>query len=234
MKIAAGLMALLFAASSNPALADMTATYAAPGNAFAMTVEIATSGDIRVSTSNPNSYFVWHDGHSYMVQATFNGPAVMRMEDVGAVMVEQMKKLTSGMGMPKDKDFPIMGLTKGPEVEIRGRRGTAYYMGSETKHQPAERPAVVISSDPTLAPLGAAMSLEFEMSNTIMGKVLGGHSPFAEMTTVLKSGAPLQFAGAELDTVKNDPIAESRFSLPATPLSIDKVRENMGATSPQD
>jgi hypothetical protein len=79
-------LALLLALSASPAFADMTANYVGPNNAMTMKIEIASNGDIHGETSNPNMYFITRDGHGYLVQASFDGPAVMRVEDVGAVM----------------------------------------------------------------------------------------------------------------------------------------------------
>jgi hypothetical protein len=127
---------------------------------------------------------------------------------------------------------PGFELVKGATVTIRGRQGTAYYMGSEAKRPPAERPTLVISTDPALAPLASALQGQFEISIALMGKVFGDDDPFKTMQAVLKTGAPLVLTGMELDRVSNEPIPASRFALPAEPLSIEGVRKNLGAPSP--
>lgn len=215
-----------------PAFADLTANYVGLNNAITMKIEIASNGDVRGETSNPNSYFITHEGHGYLIQASFNGPAVMRVEDVSAVMAEQMKRLMPKMPADAAKNFPAFDLAKGSVVTIRGRPGVAYYMGTQASHAPTEKPTVVISTDPALAPLGAAMEHQFEMSMAAMGQMFGDANPFAGVLAVLKLGAPLVFTGMELDSISYDPIPASRFSLPAEPLTIDGVRQNMGAPKP--
>ncbi|QCB43183.1 hypothetical protein E5673_13945 [Sphingomonas sp. PAMC26645] len=144
-----------------------------------MKVEIAANGNIRGTTSNPNSYFITRAGHGYMVQASFKGPAVMRMEDISIVMAEQMKRLMPDMPHGAADQAPSLDLTKGGVVSVRGRKGTAYYMGKTIKHSAAEQPFIVISVDPAITPLGIAMQHQFAMSVEAMGQIFGKSNPFA-------------------------------------------------------
>ena len=214
---------------STPAAADLTANYVGPNSAITMKIEVAANGDVRGAPSNPNSYFITHDGHGYMVQASFNGPVVMRIEDVTTVLAEQMRRLAPDGPPGIVGHAPAIPLSRGGTVTIRGRQGTAYYMGDNGRHAPAEQPFVVISTDPALAPLGVAMEHQFAMSADGMGQIVPGEHPFANVLAVLRSGAPLVFTGMELDSISTDPIPVARFALPAEPLSLDGVRANMGA-----
>ncbi|MDH7974375.1 hypothetical protein QH494_19470 [Sphingomonas sp. AR_OL41] len=225
------LFALWLAALGSPVFADTTANYVGPNAAITMKVEIASNGDVRGATSNPNSYFITRDGQGYMIQASFNGPAVMRVQDMATVMAEQMKKMMPNMPAGAGKDAPAFDLVKGGTVTIRGRQGTAYYMGKSANGALIGPPIVVISNDPALAPIGAAMQRQFDMSLAMMGHIFGAANPFKSMQEILKSGTPLVFTGMELDTVNNEPIPTSRFDLPAQPLTLDGVRKNMGAAA---
>jgi hypothetical protein len=221
--------ALILAAVSKPAFADMTANYVGPNNVFTMKIEIAANGDIRGTTSNPNSYFITRGGHGYMVQASFNGPTVMRMEDISVVMTEQMKRIMPNMPSSIEDRPPSFDLNKGGIVTVRGRQGIAYYLGNAKTHSANEQPVIVISNDAKLAPLGVAMQRQFAMSAEAMSGVFGKSNPFAQLQGALKDGAPLVFTGMELDTVNTDPIPAAEFALPASPLSIEDVRKNLGA-----
>jgi len=229
MKLMLRSIAVSLVAINAQASADVTANYVGPNAALTMKVEVASNGDVRGGTSNPNSYFITRDGHGYVVQASFNGPAVMRLEDMAIVMAEQMKKLMPQMPADADKDSPAFALTKGGIVTIRGRQGTAYYMGKISK-SPMEKPVIVISDDPKLAPLGVAMQHQFDMSIGMMGPMFGKANPFKAMQDILKTGAPLVFSGMELDTINTDPIPAAHFVLPAEPLTLEGVRKNMGAS----
>lgn len=226
IKVSGAIGLLAFA---TPALADMTANYIGPNGAMTMKIEVASNGDMRGQTGAPNAYFITRDGHGYMIQATFDGPAVMRVEDMATVMAEQMKKMMPNMPPPNGKDAPSFALAKGGEVTIRGRKGIAYYMGVAKDGKPIGDPIVVISTDPDLAPIGVAMASQFNMSVAMMGQVLGDASPWKGMQDVLKTGAPIVFTGLQLATVNHDLIPAARFVLPAEPLKIDDVRKTMGA-----
>jgi hypothetical protein len=51
------------------------------------------------------------------------------------------------------------------------------------------------------------------------------------MVDVLKEGAPLRYAGAELTSVDDDPIPASRFDLPSPPESRAQIRKRIEATA---
>ena len=64
------------------------------------------------------------------------------------------------------------------------------------------------------------------MSMTMMAQSMGTAAA-KPMQDVLKTGAPIVFTGAELQTVSYDPIPASHFDLPAKPASLDEVRKQM-------
>jgi hypothetical protein len=227
MKFVVGSLALFVVAFSTPAFADITANYVGATSADTMKIEIASNGDVRGDISNQNSYFITRDGHGYVVEASANGPVVMRVEDIVAVMAEQTKKLPE-MPADVDKIMPAFALVKGEQVTIRGRQGIAYYMGSRSS---TDRPTLVISGDPALAPLQIALDRQYDMSIEMMGHLLGTANPFSSMEDVLKTGAPLVFIGMELDTINDDPIPAARFALPAAPVSLDEVRKSLGVAA---
>lgn len=122
MKFVVQLSAISLLALGAPASADITGNYIGPNNAMTMKIEVASNGDVRGATSSPNSYFITRGGQGYVVQASFDGPAVMRVEDMATVMAEQMKKMMPNM--PADgKDAPAFELVKGGVLTIRGRQG---------------------------------------------------------------------------------------------------------------
>jgi hypothetical protein len=228
MKMLASCFLLVGVAS--PALADLTAKYAKPGTSFAMTVEIASNGNMRGDAGQPGMSFITRDGHGYFLKSTPAGTDVMRVEDMGEVMSEQMAKLDPQFRAEMQQHAPVIKLVDKGTMTINGRTGTAYFMQAENGSlTPA--PWAVISKDPALAPLGSAMIHQFEMSMATMSATTGT-APFANMLAVLKTGAPISFAGADLQSVDASPIPASRFELPRKPESLDRVRQLMSPTPP--
>jgi len=228
MKLLASL--LLAIGITSPAVADLTAKYAKPGTAFVMTVEIAANGDLRGDVGQPGQSFVTRGGHGFFLRATPTGTVVMRVEDIGTVMAEQMAKLDPQF-RTRMRNAPVLKLAAKGELTINGRTGTAYYMqGADGTLSQA--PWAVISKDPALAELGTAMVRQFEMSIAAMSGTMGPE-PFADMLAVLKTGTPILFVGAELQSVDPSPIPAARFELPAQSETLDGVRKLMAPPTPK-
>ncbi len=222
---------LLLIGASSPALADLTAKYAKPGTGFMMTVEIGSNGNVRGDAGKLGQAFLTRDGHGYFLKVTPTGTAVMRIEDMGAVMAEQMAKLDPQFRAEMQQHAPAIKLVEKGTMTINGRTGAAYFMqAADGTLSPT--PWAVISKDPSLAELGSAMAHQFEMSMATMSASMGT-APFANMLTVLKMGAPISFAGAELKSVDPSPIPAAHFELPAKPESLDRVLQLMSPASPK-
>lgn len=235
MRLLPALLALFLAA---PAWADTTATYSAQGGMMTMTVEVATTGEMRVTMGGKmleemkakapagidldQFGAIVRDGENYMIQPGPDGkPVVFRMRDAAAVMKDFLEAQLADL--PK----PPADVADGPKLiargtaTINGRTGKAFY-GSDGKGNPV----AVISADPDLAELGAAMRRQFATSAQMMGSV-GFPAIGGPMDAMLAQGAPLALGGMELQTVTHAAIPASRFILPAEPASLDQVREMM-------
>jgi hypothetical protein len=222
MKIRAFLA--LAAIASTPAHADLTATYVAinPGVHLTIKAEVAANGDLRAEMNNPGLYLIERQGHSYFVVPDPAGSVVEDTADVDAVMREQLAKLDAHF-CDQIAKMPAGKLVSRGAMTVSGRTGEAYAMES----RPASGPDVVISHDPALAPLGAAMAAQFRQSATLMGPCWASAPMVAQMQALLESGAPLQFGPMRLDTVETGPIDPARFVLPAAPATRDQVRALM-------
>lgn len=224
-----------FLGLAGPAFAQTTAVYEVPGPRFRMTIEIAPNGDVRGDISGkPGVYFLNRGGQGYFVIETPNGVVVERVEDeVAAIKIVAEKRLgpsflemMASVGQDMEGEGPL--LTRGDDVVVQGRKGTPYYFPGPRR--PDMPPVVVISSDPDLAPLGVAMAGQFDMSDRL--QFFSGPNPLStEMTAIMRTGAPIAFAGAELTMVSHEPIPASRFELPAAPSSLEAIIKRIDATA---
>ena len=210
-------------ALASTAHADTTATYANPAAKFSMTIKIASNGDIRGEVPGRTYYFV--GGKDYFADRTDTGVIVMRLDDMAKVMAEKFAEMSAKMGMPSFSRPPMTLVQKGT-VAISKWSGDAYFMQAPNG-QVSPRPVAVISHDPSLAELGRAMARQYAKSEMMMGQVMAGHLPSSNMDQVLGSGAPISFAGADLQSVSFDPIPRDEFVLPAQPVPLDEVRKRM-------
>jgi len=221
---------MLFAGS--PAAADTTAVYANKSKTIpmTMTVEIGNDGSVRYQMSMGRTYGLVVNGTDYFVEVGAKGPVVDRAEDLVTAQKEAM-----ALFMPALKEHDT---STGPQlvpigtVSINGRTGQAY--GYKAENKGTSSPAiVVVSKDPDLAELGKAMSRQFSTSLTMFSRMVG-NAPgmFSQMKDILQSGAPLSFAGMELQSINHAPVDATRFELPAQPETLDQIRERMKPLPP--
>jgi len=236
------LLALAGLFLATPALADTIAVYTMPDGQMTMTVEIASSGELRVSMGgkmieemqrrHPEVDVaqiggIVRDGENYMLQPGPDGKVrVIRMTDAAAVMKEFMEGHLRDVPTPPDEVLEGPKLVEHGTATINGRIGKAFYVGDAKGV-----PVVVISTDPDLAELGAAMRRQFASSMQMLGST-GFPASGNFMDAALAQGAPLALSGMQLQTVRHDAIPAARFVLPAAPLPLDQVRTLMQPQQP--
>jgi hypothetical protein len=158
-------------------------------------------------------------GETYMIQPGADGKViVIRMTDAAAVMKEFFAAHMGDFPTPPDEVLEGPNLVERGTMTVNGRVGKAFYDGKDRS-----RPVTIISTDPDLAELGDAMRRQFGHSMQMMGSV-GFPTMGGSMEAVLAQGTPLTFGGADLQTVKHNPIPPERFVLPAEPATLDQVR----------
>jgi len=224
-----------------------------------MTVEIADNGSIRYQMSAGRSYGLVLAGVDYFVTLETKGPVVDRADDVVAAQKEAMAAFMPPISHQDSSAGPQ--LVPIGKATINGRTGQAYgyekgttaatvvvfndkpdvsQMGVTTrevteseKDKMVAATVVVISDDPDLAQLGRAMAKQFGTSATMLTRMIGDTPGAAkEMLAILKTGAPLSFAGMELRSVNHALIDPRRFELPAQPETLDQIRERMKPLPP--
>jgi hypothetical protein len=219
------LLIALAAVGAAPPQGDLTATYVPVNGAIdmKMKVEVAANGDLRADMGVPGPYLIRHDGRTYFVMPGPAGLVVADVMDMGAVLHEQMNKADPNFCARLAEGAPSPRLVSGGTVMIAGRTGEAF----APEGRSGSPPAVVISRDPALAPLGAAMAAQFRTSMALMGECGSTVPLFVQMQALLDSGAPLEFGPVRLDGVEFGPVDPGRFVLPAAPATRDQVRALM-------
>jgi|WetSurMetagenome_2_1015567.scaffolds.fasta_scaffold199375_2 hypothetical protein len=230
--VLATLLAAGFAGASTSAVADVTAVYQMPTGV--MTLEVRSNGDTmgQVGAAGAQGGFVIRGGEAFFVQPQAQGCLVDRADELAAAMADVAERRWPGfkeeLGKANGALDTFPHLTARGEVTINGRIGTAYYFAFPIT-PPKEVPVVVISHDPALAPLGQAAVRMFEFS-TMMSQIMGAGPSlglFDQIKEVLKTGAPLMYAGAELTSANEAPIPASHFDLPCEPENADQIRKRL-------
>lgn len=216
------LIALMFAAcgSSNSAnSSDMRAVYSGAEGAFRMTVELSGEGDLRGETQGQDMWLLKADGVDYFViPGREESDQVLNVRIMGELMREVMPP--EFFEMMRGAPGSGLMLERAGEVTVNGRTGIGYRMPDA----PEDAVAFVFSDDPELARLRDAMAAQYEVSMSI---VSFENSLFDHTLELLREGAPLRFANADLESFEPADIDDSRFDLPANPLDKEATREVM-------
>ena len=225
--------ALALFAIAAPADAGTRAVYDRPDNKGTLTVEIADNGDVRVGPEDQTMYVLLIGDTSYVVSPTDGKPSVARLVDVAAAFDKVMPPMFGklfGAAAEATKDVPSPIEKIGPE-SVNGRAGIAYRF--KTGEDGEVQPAIVLSQDPALAPVGRAMGRFTEATMLLLAPLFGKatENMVADMRAVLVLGTPLRGGdGMTLNSVEPADIPGSRVTLPAKPLTVDEILKSMKLT----
>lgn len=203
----------MLALSPIGARADVTATYQRPGAASALTIEVASNGDVRAG-SDQGGYYLWSEGQGYEVSPGPGGPLVKRTADTAAARAgARPASQIMRSWVPVDT------------VSINGRTGTRYFIDG-AHHNPGAVP-LVISGDSSLATLAAGYRRYAAMQGTSFP---GDDSPERiSFREVIARGAPIEFYGMQLVSVSATAIPSARFRVPAEPVATALVHQHADA-----
>jgi hypothetical protein len=255
------LVAGLFFVGSR-ASADTTAVYKAKSKdiPITMTVEVADNGNLRYQMSSGRTYGLTAAGVDYLVDLSHKEPVVDRVDDLMAAEKEQMAHFLEKFRqhpIAAPQLVPIGKVTvngrTGQAYGYQRDKGTNATVGVTVNDRPgltqpsdnvkrlvkseiesaARSTVVVISDDPDLVQLRSAMAREFGASRTMFSGMMGNApSPFDQMASLLAKGAPLSFAGMDLQSVNHMPIDPNRFKLPARLETLDEIRQRLKPLAP--
>lgn len=217
---------LILCLISTSAHAGTIATYLRPdgGNTI---IEVADSGDARIGQADESEYGLLVDGRFYMVEVEEGRTSVMSLEDIA---------MAAGLVLPRRfGQAPNSSLAR-PAAEssleadgtetVSGRLGKRFRMRHSDS---AER--LVVSEDPALRPVGAAMEGVAVASLTAMGALFGeemGAEFMLHIRDMFARGTPLQtFDGWTLTTIEAAEIHPARMVLPEAPLSVQDVAQRL-------
>jgi hypothetical protein len=207
----------------------MKATYVRPDGGRTI-IEVADNGDARIGPSEGAEFGLLVNGRFYMVEAANGQSSVTKMEDIAAAaglllpsgFSEGLKSATLPKPAPTN-------LVADGSATIAGREGKRFRMkGAEN----ADR--LVVSEDPSLKPVGAAME-GIAVASVASTTGLFGTEMAEEMLPHIRDmfsrGTPLlTFDGWVLTTVENAEVAADRVRLPSKPISLQEATRRLRET----
>ena len=217
---------LIFALITAPAYGGTRATYVRPDGGSTI-IEVADNGDARIGPSDGAEYGLLVSNRFYMVEAGQNGPTVIRMEDTAAAMGLMLPRGFNELLKPANPGSVTMTeLEADGTATIEGRTGRRFRM----KHSD-DSDRLVVSDDPSLRPIGAAMEGIAGASLLSMEAFFGSEAAsdmLSHVRDMFSRGTPLlTFEGWTLTTVETAEIGQNRVRLPGKPLSLEAVAEHI-------
>ena len=226
-----------------------------------MTVEVADGGNVRYQMSAGQTYGLTLGDQSYFITLESAGPQVDRLDDLVTAQKEAMAAFLTdfrnhdtsggpqlvskgkvtingrvgeafGYGPPATDSAHSIVMVN-PHLKSLSGRVTSKEMSKSELDRAMSGNVVVISHDPDLAQLGKAMAKQFGTSRAMLAGMIGDTpTTITQMEKLLESGAPLSFAGMELQSINHAPIDPKRFDLPAQPETLDQIRARMKSLPP--
>jgi hypothetical protein len=206
LRLAALLLALVPAVAS----AGLRAVYV-PKMGHSTEVKVADNGDIDAELGDGRRLVV-RGGRSYLVTERLTGTIVNRLEDLKAVAGDRW----AAVSRPGPPGAGATSLTALGPATVNGRTGTAYDWPQPAASGRPREPLVVLSDDPGLKPLAAAMRQVWRAQALT---AIVGHPEWpapareaqAEMLGLLERGAPLKYGDAELETLERGEVRLEAF-----------------------
>lgn len=211
-------LAAAFALAPVPALADVTAQYAA--GPVVLTIEADDRGDWRFDI--PGECILIHrDGVDYLVLERGDRAGVFKLDD----LLEAIGPAPSAKAKSEKFARVRFKMVQGAAAKVAGRNGTVWRFGPEEPGLDRDL-EIVTSKDPLLAPIGAVFSsLQPRASRLLLGAVTSESNLPQMVAELVATGTPVRVDSFfELRSVGTQPIDPQRFALPGPVLDAALLR----------
>jgi len=218
MRFAATLMCLI--AWAAPASAGMRATYAGADQASSLVIEVADNGDARIGEPGAEDYGLLVGGRFYVVGKEGDAWTVAATPDIAAAIDAAIRPIFGDAltrTTPPAPAVPIRFVAAGPRT-VGGRAGIVYHVIGLDHADPAAAADYVLSADPALRPMGAALEQFMHASLLPTAALLGGAAPerIEETRAIFVHGVPLDAGGRfHLQGIETADVPAARLAFPA-------------------
>ena len=208
--------------------AGQRATYTDNGNQQ-LVILVAVNGDARVTGPDPEQYGLLHHGQFYLVGRKDGQWTVARTQDIAAAFAQVMPAIFSDLAGAGAAARPA---GPGPRIVAKGKRshlgreGEVYDVHFAGSEKPDEASTILMSADPKLKPVGAALEQFTLALSVVMGAMMGPAAAdhIAETRAVFALGTPLDMEGGyKLVKLEEADVANAAMELPARPQTIEQI-----------
>jgi len=234
VRIAIAIIAI--AAFGGGADAGLRAVYRDAGKAKQLQIEVQDNGDARIAEAGSDDYGLLIGGEFYVIDVEDGKATVARLRDIAAAIDKVLPPIFKGLFDKAAAATPPGHLTVEPAGagSAGGREGRVYHVKGLDDSEPGKTTDFLISADPELKPIGAALE-QFMNAALVPAAPLIGKAA-AEMIvqtrTIFALGTPIDVGGRfRLDSVAKAELPADRFKLPAPAQTVDQLVAAMKASA---
>lgn len=223
---------MLLAASA--AEAGLRAVYVDLQDSKQLQIDVFDNGDARIGEVGSANYGLWLGGQFYVVDTSGPKPLVARLKDIATAIDQVLPPIFKGL-LDNPAAMPPNHLTvqAGEFAETGGRRGQIYRIRGFDSSHPDKGTEYVISEDPELKPVGAALEQFMNAAVVPMAPLIGQGATelIAETHAIFVLGTPIDVGGRfRLQKAEKAVLPAAYFKLPAQPQSVDELVAAMKAS----
>ncbi|ATE67064.1 hypothetical protein COO09_06290 [Rhizorhabdus dicambivorans] len=214
--------------AANPAAAGLRAVYIDVAKAKQLQIDVYDNGDARIAEVGNEDYGLLIGGEFYIVDIEGGKPTVARLNDVATAMDRVLPPIFKGLfDMAADKTPRAeLKIEPGEAGSAGGREGRVYHVRGLDSAKPEKATDYLISADPDLKPVGAALEAFMNAAIVPAAPLIGAGAAelIAETRTIFALGTPIDVGGRfRLNLAGKAAFPAAYFRLPTRPQSVDQL-----------
>lgn len=218
--------AILFGAGT--AQAGLRAVYIDVREAKQLQIDVHDNGDARIAEVGSEDYGLLIGGEFYIVDVEGKKATVARLKDVATAIDRVLSPIFKGLFDQAAEARPKVALTiePGDPGSAGGREGRVYHVKGLDSSKPDKPADYLISSDPDLKPVGAALEQFMNAAIVPSAPLLGSMATemIGETRTIFALGTPIDVDGRfRLNLASKAAFPSAYFRLPAQPQSVEAL-----------
>ena len=220
----------------NAADAGLRAVYFDAGKAKQLQIDVADNGSARIAELGSADYGLLIGGEFYVINIEDGKPTVARLKDVATAMDKVLPPIFKGLFDKASAAMPKTRLTVEPggPGSAGGRDGRIYHVKGMDSGEPGKVTDFLISDDPELKPVGAALEQFMNAAMVPAAPLIGAMAAemIAETRTIFALGTPIDAGGRfRLDSAAKADLPAEAFALPAKPQTVEQLVAAMKASA---
>ena len=221
--------------ATSAAEAGLRAIYIDVRQSKQLQIDVHDNGDARIGEVGTEDYGLLIGGEFFIVDVEGGKPTVARLKDVANAIDQVLPPIFKGLFDKAGAAMPAAHLKIEPDGpgEAGGRKGRIYHVRGLDSTQPDKPTDYLISDDPDLKPVGAALEAFMNAAMVPAAPLIGAGATelIAETRAIFALGTPLDVGGRfRLNLAGKAAFPAAFFRLPAQPRTVEQLVAGMKAS----